>query len=155
MTLTLDGGQVRVIGAIADLAEDVLSQAKGKENANESSMEDVTTTTTTDNQTTFLNLAVKQKAVYQSTFRFRRWLEDAKQEQVSVDGQQARSLGYIIVGLNEYYTSKKCPHCGQFVAQVTLRRFYYPECHVYHHRDAMSAENMRTLCEDIWKTRAA
>ncbi|KAG9061323.1 hypothetical protein KI688_007301 [Linnemannia hyalina] len=313
-TLTLDGGQVCVIGAFADLAEDVLSQSKGKDNANESSMEDVTTTTTvatttaTDNQqsinattavstkvpiplpqsqglptfssrTTFLNLAVKQKAVYQPTFRFRRWLEDAMQEQVSVDGQQvsisdiesrlpplkgqgssvinyvqelkrveeclqkfyagsgnlykrqkwdmerardyeyqlianrlpgivggslgerydpsnpvligvglgnfsitsglsalnstflsyfiqkvtialkvsisgeypfmglrvARSLGYIIVGLNEYYTSKKCPHCGHFVAQVTLRRFYCPECQVYHHRDVMAAENMANI----------
>ncbi|KAK3839087.1 MAG: hypothetical protein JOS17DRAFT_168561 [Linnemannia elongata] len=116
-TLTLDGGQVCVIGAFADLAEDVLSQAKGKENASESSMEGVATTTTTDNQqvinaaisalskvpvplphsqglpitssrTTFLNLAVKQKAVYQPMFRFRRWLEGAKQEQVCVDGQQ-------------------------------------------------------------------
>ncbi|KAG9065426.1 hypothetical protein KI688_002751 [Linnemannia hyalina] len=292
-TLTLDGGQVCVIGAFADLAEDVLSQSKGKDNANESSMEDVTTTTVatttaTDNQqsinattsvstkvpiplpqsqglptfssrTTFLNLAVKQKAVYQPTFRFRRWLEDTKQEQVSVDGQQvsisdiesrlpplkgqgssvinyvqelkrveeclqkfyagsgnlykrqkwdmerardyeyqlianrllgivggslgerydpsnpvligvglgnfsitsglsalnstflsyfiqkARSLGYIIVGLNEYYTSKKCPHCGHFIAQVTLRRFYCPECQVYHHRDVMAAENMANI----------
>ncbi|KAF9537618.1 hypothetical protein EC957_007865 [Mortierella hygrophila] len=106
-TLTLGGGQVCAIGAFADLAEDVLSQAKGKDNANESSMEEITTTTTvattiaTDNQqstnastsasskvpvplrqsqglptsssrTTFPNLAVKQKAVYQPTFRFRR-----------------------------------------------------------------------------------
>jgi hypothetical protein len=122
-TLTLDGGQVCVVGAFVDLAENVLSQAKGKDNANESSMEGVTTTTvattiTTNNQqstnaatsasskvpvplpqsqglptvssrTTFLNLAVKQKAVFQPTFRFRHWLEGAKQEQVSVDGQQA------------------------------------------------------------------
>ncbi|KAG9072241.1 hypothetical protein KI688_000010 [Linnemannia hyalina] len=57
----------------------------------------------------------------------------------------ARSLGYIIVGLNEYYTSKKCPHCGHFVAQVTLRRFYCPECQVYHHRDVMAAENMANI----------
>ncbi|KAF9382477.1 hypothetical protein CPC16_009322 [Podila verticillata] len=59
--------------------------------------------------------------------------------------QKARSLGYLVVGLNEYYTSKKCPRCGLFVAQVTLRRFYCPECHVFHHRDVMAAENMANI----------
>ncbi|KAG9060844.1 hypothetical protein KI688_007913 [Linnemannia hyalina] len=59
--------------------------------------------------------------------------------------QKARSLGYLVVGLNEYYTSKKCPHCGLFVALVTLRRFFCPTCHVYHHRDVMAAENMANL----------
>ncbi|KAG9067630.1 hypothetical protein KI688_012415 [Linnemannia hyalina] len=56
-----------------------------------------------------------------------------------------RSLGYLVVGLNGYYTSKKCPHCRLFVAQVTLRRFFCPTCHVYHHRDVMAAENMANL----------
>lgn len=111
-TLTFDGGQACVFGAFADLAEDVLSQAKGKDNVNESSMEGVTTTTssvsskipvpspqsqespTVSSRTTFHNLAVKQKAVYQPTFKFRRWLEGAKQEQVSVDGQQV-SISHI------------------------------------------------------------
>ncbi|KAG0230667.1 hypothetical protein BGX31_005783 [Mortierella sp. GBA43] len=27
----------------------------------------------------------------------------------------ARSLGYVVVGVNEYYTSKKCPTCKNFV----------------------------------------
>ncbi|KAI7816129.1 hypothetical protein BC939DRAFT_470271, partial [Gamsiella multidivaricata] len=29
----------------------------------------------------------------------------------------ARSLGYVVVGIEEYYTSKKCPNCEEFVAQ--------------------------------------
>ncbi|KAI7817781.1 hypothetical protein BC939DRAFT_464994 [Gamsiella multidivaricata] len=28
----------------------------------------------------------------------------------------ARSLGYVVVGIEEYYTSKKCPNCEEFVA---------------------------------------
>ncbi|KAF9126055.1 hypothetical protein BGX30_000181 [Mortierella sp. GBA39] len=59
--------------------------------------------------------------------------------------QMARSLGYVVVGLNEYYTSKKCPGCGLFVAQVDMRRFYCSHCHVYHHRDVMAAENMANI----------
>ncbi|KAG0219994.1 hypothetical protein BGX33_010569 [Mortierella sp. NVP41] len=54
----------------------------------------------------------------------------------------ARSLGYIVVGLNKFYTSKKCPICHEFVAQVTLRRLYCLECQVYHHRDVMAAHNI-------------
>ncbi|KAG0200251.1 hypothetical protein BGX33_011132 [Mortierella sp. NVP41] len=56
--------------------------------------------------------------------------------------QLARSLGYLVVGLNEFYTSKKCPGCEQFVAQVTMRQFYCRHCKVYHHRDVMAAHNM-------------
>ncbi|KAF8975442.1 hypothetical protein BGZ46_009125 [Entomortierella lignicola] len=59
----------------------------------------------------------------------------------------ARSLGYIVVGLQEYYTSKKCPRCEQFVAQVTIRQLYCRNCPQgrYHHRDVMAAENMSNL----------
>ncbi|KAI8606414.1 hypothetical protein EDD21DRAFT_349130 [Dissophora ornata] len=32
--------------------------------------------------------------------------------------QKARSPGYIVVGINEYYTSKKCPSCHNFVCEV-------------------------------------
>ncbi|KAF9536710.1 hypothetical protein EC957_009925, partial [Mortierella hygrophila] len=57
-----------------------------------------------------------------------------------------RSLGYVVVGINEYYTSKKCPRCTEFIAQVTLRRFYCYECKRYYHRDVMAAQNM---CEIV------
>ncbi|KAF8923515.1 hypothetical protein BGZ58_002852, partial [Dissophora ornata] len=59
----------------------------------------------------------------------------------------ARSLGYLVVGLNEYYTSKKCPGCGQFVGQVDMRRFYCSQCQVFHHRDVMAAENMANIVQ--------
>ncbi|KAF9378215.1 hypothetical protein CPB97_009713 [Podila verticillata] len=31
---------------------------------------------------------------------------------------KARSLGYLVVGVNEHYTSQKCPTCQNFVARV-------------------------------------
>ncbi|KAG0226138.1 hypothetical protein BGW41_004258, partial [Actinomortierella wolfii] len=36
--------------------------------------------------------------------------------------QLARSLGYIVVGVNEYYSSKKCPRCTGFVARTESGR---------------------------------
>ncbi|CAO3565409.1 unnamed protein product [Mortierella alpina] len=53
-----------------------------------------------------------------------------------------RALEYLVVGLNEYYTSKKCPHCRNFVAQVTLRQLYCPHCKAYFHRDVMAGHNL-------------
>jgi hypothetical protein len=47
-----------------------------------------------------------------------------------------------VVGINEFYTSKKCPDCEQFMAQVTLLQFFCPHCERYYHRDVMAAENM-------------
>ncbi|KAG9062067.1 hypothetical protein KI688_006789 [Linnemannia hyalina] len=61
--------------------------------------------------------------------------------------KRARSLGYLVVGLNEYYTSKKCPRCGQFVGQVDMRRFYCSQFQVFHHRDVMAAENMANIVQ--------
>lgn len=54
----------------------------------------------------------------------------------------------MVVGLNEYYTSKKCPGCGLFVGQVDIRRFYCSKCQVYHHRDVMAAENMANIIQE-------
>ncbi|KAF9983081.1 hypothetical protein BGZ80_007462, partial [Entomortierella chlamydospora] len=58
-----------------------------------------------------------------------------------------RSLGYIVVGLNEFYTSKKCPNCEQFVAQVTIRQLFCPQCCKYYHRDVMAAQNMSNIVQ--------
>lgn len=58
-----------------------------------------------------------------------------------------RSLGYIVVGIEEYYTSKKCPSCNEFVAQVTLRQLFCPHCGKYYHRDVMAAENMSNVVQ--------
>ncbi|KAF9130560.1 hypothetical protein BG015_003986 [Linnemannia schmuckeri] len=60
--------------------------------------------------------------------------------------RMVRSLGYVVVGINEYYTLKKCSRCTGFIAQVTLRRFYCYGCKRYYHRDVMAAQNM---CEIV------
>lgn len=54
-------------------------------------------------------------------------------------------MGYVVVGLDEFYTSKKCPRCTRFVAQVTMRSFYCFGCRIYHHRDVMAAHNMTNI----------
>ncbi|KAF9930566.1 hypothetical protein FBU30_000355, partial [Linnemannia zychae] len=59
-----------------------------------------------------------------------------------------RSLGYVIVGLNEFYTSRKCPNCEGFVAQVTLRQLYCPTCRKYFHRYIMAAQNMSNIARE-------
>ncbi|KAG0250977.1 hypothetical protein DFQ27_009114 [Actinomortierella ambigua] len=57
--------------------------------------------------------------------------------------QTARSLGYIVVGVNEYYTSKKCPTCMNFVSQTSsIRRLYCRHCQKYLHRDVMAGHNI-------------
>jgi hypothetical protein len=55
---------------------------------------------------------------------------------------QARSLGYIVVGVNEYYTSKKFPTCREFVGQVDLHRRYCTKCQKYMHCDIMAGHNI-------------
>lgn len=47
-----------------------------------------------------------------------------------------------MVGVNEYYTSKKCPVCQDFVGQVEIRRLYCSKCKAYMHRDIMAGHNM-------------
>ena len=66
---------------------------------------------------------------------------------------QVRSLGYIVVGINEYYTSKKCPDCQNFVGQVNIRQFYCTHCARYHHRDVMAAENMAKIVQEYLEKR--
>ncbi|KAG9067473.1 hypothetical protein KI688_012256 [Linnemannia hyalina] len=45
---------------------------------------------------------------------------------------RARSLGYTVVGVNEYYTSEKCPTCGE----------NGQTCEAFMHRDVMAGHNM-------------
>ncbi|KAF9178214.1 hypothetical protein BGZ51_008021, partial [Haplosporangium sp. Z 767] len=55
----------------------------------------------------------------------------------------ARSLGYLVVDMNEYYTSKKCPTCHNFVAQAeSVRRLYCCHCKKFMHRDVMAGHNI-------------
>jgi transposase len=52
------------------------------------------------------------------------------------------SLGYTVVGVDEFYTSKKCPFCQDFVGYVNIHRLYCPRCRKIFHRDIMAAENI-------------
>ncbi|KAF9565018.1 hypothetical protein EC968_004278 [Mortierella alpina] len=55
----------------------------------------------------------------------------------------ARSLGYLVIGVNEYYTLKRCPHCSGFVcATSNWRALYCRTCKCFWHRDVMASENM-------------
>ena len=56
-----------------------------------------------------------------------------------------RSLGYIVVGVNKYYTSKKCPVCKKFMTQVEIRRLYCPHCKVFMHREVMAGHNIANV----------
>ncbi|KAG0030533.1 hypothetical protein BGZ81_002547, partial [Podila clonocystis] len=62
---------------------------------------------------------------------------------------RARSLGYIVLGIDEYYTSRRCPSCKcsgsdaqDFVGYIGLRRTYCSSCRTWFHRDLLAASNM-------------
>ncbi|KAF9118288.1 hypothetical protein BGX30_004680 [Mortierella sp. GBA39] len=59
----------------------------------------------------------------------------------------ARSLGYIVVGVNEFYTSKKCPVCQAFVGQVNMRRLYCSHCKTFMHRNELAGHNMCNIIQ--------
>ncbi|KAG0195310.1 hypothetical protein BGX28_001724, partial [Mortierella sp. GBA30] len=67
-------------------------------------------------------------AVGLGQFSARTGLSSLHESFLSFFVQKARSLGYIVVGVNEYYTSKKCPTCEQFVGEVNYRRLYCTGC---------------------------
>ncbi|KAG0363795.1 hypothetical protein BGZ54_008042, partial [Gamsiella multidivaricata] len=54
----------------------------------------------------------------------------------------ARSLGYIVVRVNEYYTSKKCLTCEQFVGQVEIRRLHCLNYGTTMHCDIVAGHNI-------------
>ncbi|TPX37932.1 hypothetical protein SeMB42_g06789 [Synchytrium endobioticum] len=62
------------------------------------------------------------------------------------------SLGLRIVGVDEYFTSKKCPRCGLFVEMMTLRSLYCRGCHMYYHRDEMAGENIVNVVMEYVKS---
>ena len=52
-----------------------------------------------------------------------------------------------MVGVNEFYTSKKCPVCEAFVGQVNTRRLYCPHCKSFIHRDELAGHNMCNIIQ--------
>ncbi|KAF9153146.1 hypothetical protein BG015_004007 [Linnemannia schmuckeri] len=55
----------------------------------------------------------------------------------------ARSLGYLVIGINEYYSSKRYPHCHGFVCATSgWRTLYCKICKRFWQRDVMASDNM-------------
>ncbi|KAG0011727.1 hypothetical protein BGZ80_000457 [Entomortierella chlamydospora] len=67
--------------------------------------------------------------------------------------RMARSLRYVVVGVNDYYSPKKCPTCEQVVAQPeSILRLYCPNCRKYLRRDTMGGHNLvNILCAQVEK----
>ncbi|KAF9126355.1 hypothetical protein BGW39_006691 [Mortierella sp. 14UC] len=62
---------------------------------------------------------------------------------------EARSLGYLVIGINEHFTSKKCPVCNCFVRATTdWRTLYCMSCRRFRQRDAMASDNMNNAIQD-------
>ncbi|KAF9212845.1 hypothetical protein BGZ59_006252, partial [Podila verticillata] len=61
--------------------------------------------------------------------------------------ENARSSDYIVVGVNEFYTSKKCPMCLEFVYQMDIRRLYCKSCESFTHRDVMAGHNICNIMQ--------
>ncbi|KAF9162499.1 hypothetical protein BGX20_001699 [Mortierella sp. AD010] len=70
---------------------------------------------------------------------------------------KVRSLVYLVVGVNEFYTSKRCPNCKgggthptDFVGSITIRQLFCEQCKTYFHRDEMAASNMvNAICSQL------
>ncbi|CAO3574325.1 unnamed protein product [Mortierella alpina] len=86
-------------------------------------------------------------AVGLGDFKSKSGLGSLHESFASFSVQKCRSLGYVVVGVNEFYTSKRCPECKQFVGQVTLRRLFCRTCGTYMHRDVMASHNMAIIIQ--------
>ncbi|KAF8939596.1 hypothetical protein BGZ58_009202 [Dissophora ornata] len=61
----------------------------------------------------------------------------------------ARSLGYLVIGINEYYSSKRCPICHDFVCATSdWRTIYCKTCKRFQQRDVMASGNMNNAIKD-------
>lgn len=52
-----------------------------------------------------------------------------------------------MVGVNEYYTSKKCPVCFEFVYQVNICHLYCKTCESFIHHDVMAGHNICNIIQ--------
>ncbi|KAF9922742.1 hypothetical protein FBU30_007139 [Linnemannia zychae] len=74
----------------------------------------------------------------------------AKNGPPSLDGafqdyfvRKVRLLGYVVCGINEFYTSQRCPDCCNFVWKTTeWRSLWCSTCKIIWQRDIMAAKNM-------------
>ena len=66
--------------------------------------------------------------------------------------RKVKSLGYRVVGINEDYTSQKCPRCQTQTDHTSMRIKYCTHCDVHFHRDVMAAENMVNAVVEMMKS---
>ncbi|KAG0361180.1 hypothetical protein BG005_008994 [Podila minutissima] len=59
---------------------------------------------------------------------------------------EAHSLSYLVVGVNEYYLLKWCPICNNFVSQTSeWHALYCHTCKHFRQRDTMVSDNMNIV----------
>ncbi|KAI3657436.1 hypothetical protein MP638_006717 [Amoeboaphelidium occidentale] len=63
--------------------------------------------------------------------------------------KKLQSLGYVVVTVDEYFTSQKCPRCYSQSEAVCMRVKYCRTCHQYFHRDVMAGENMINIVRGL------
>ncbi|KAG0377717.1 hypothetical protein BGX24_005552, partial [Mortierella sp. AD032] len=94
----------------------------------------------------YFDLVVKRKAVSQPTHTSEGDLDNFYNNTNFWKHQwdsEARSLNYLVVGVNEYYSSKRCPICHDFVcATSNWRSLYCKTCKTFRQRDVMASNNM-------------
>ncbi|KAI1313906.1 hypothetical protein EDD11_002406 [Mortierella claussenii] len=61
--------------------------------------------------------------------------------------RKARSQGYIVIGVNEFYTSKRCHDCNNIVCEVELRRLCCRHCETYFHRNVMAGHHITNVVQ--------
>ena len=66
--------------------------------------------------------------------------------------KKVTSLGYRVLGVDEYFTSQKCPCCKQQTESIGIRVKYCRGCHKFFHRDVMAGENMVNAAQLIVET---
>ncbi|KAI8349515.1 hypothetical protein B0O80DRAFT_501243 [Mortierella sp. GBAus27b] len=62
---------------------------------------------------------------------------------------RVKSIGYVVVGAHEFFTSAKCPRpgCTAFVFGKGNRSKHCPSCHQFFDRDAIGSENLARVCQ--------
>ncbi|GJJ76480.1 putative transposase [Entomortierella parvispora] len=83
-------------------------------------------------------------AIGQGGSRYNKGLESMDSTFTAYLIRVLRSLGYVVVLVNEYYTSQKCPrrHCHRFLFRINMRRLACNRCGSRVHRDVVGAHNI-------------
>src|SRR6185437_112887 len=66
--------------------------------------------------------------------------------------KKVRRLGHLVIGINEYNTSQKCPRCLNQLTQLTWRWKRCDSCDVHLHRDVASGQCMAAIAKSVIET---